>query len=45
MQHLLAAVSADEQATRDFVGVLAGTVAVPEFFDPDTIGCIMARAA
>jgi flavin-dependent dehydrogenase len=34
MQQLLAAVAADPQASEDFVSVQAGTMPVPEFFDP-----------
>jgi flavin-dependent dehydrogenase len=37
MQQLLAAVAADPLATEDFVSVQAGTMPVPEFFDPTNV--------
>ena len=45
MQQMLAAVAGNSQATEDFVSVQAGTMPVPEFFDPANIGRIMAAAA
>jgi hypothetical protein len=42
MQQLLAAIAGNQQATGDFVSVQAGTMPVPEFFDPGNIGRIMA---
>jgi 2-polyprenyl-6-methoxyphenol hydroxylase-like FAD-dependent oxidoreductase len=44
LQTLLAAAAEDEEATRDFVSVQAGTLPVPEFFDPDNVERILARA-
>ena len=37
MEQLLAAVAADPLATEDFVSVQAGTMPVPEFFDPANV--------
>jgi hypothetical protein len=37
MQQLLAAVAADPLATEDFVSLQAGTMPVPEFFDPTNV--------
>jgi 2-polyprenyl-6-methoxyphenol hydroxylase-like FAD-dependent oxidoreductase len=42
MQQLLGAVAGDQRAMDDFVSVQAGTLAIPEFFDPENIGRIMA---
>lgn len=42
MQQLLAAVAGDPRAMDDFVSVQAGTMPIPEFFDPENIGRIMA---
>ncbi len=36
MQQLLGAVSTNDDASADFVSVQAGTLPVPEFFDPET---------
>jgi 2-polyprenyl-6-methoxyphenol hydroxylase-like FAD-dependent oxidoreductase len=44
MQTLFAAVAANEDAVRDFVSVQAGTLPVPEFFDPDNVERILAGA-
>jgi hypothetical protein len=41
MQQLLAAVSTNSDAMRDFVSVQAGTLPVPEFFDPENVGRIL----
>jgi 2-polyprenyl-6-methoxyphenol hydroxylase-like FAD-dependent oxidoreductase len=41
-QQLLSAVSGNQQAMDDFASVQAGTLPIPEFFDPDNIGRIMA---
>jgi hypothetical protein len=43
-QALLAAVARNAEAMDDFVSVQAGTLPVPEFFDPGNIGRIMAAA-
>ncbi len=50
MQQLLAAIAADPNAAEDFVSVQAGTMPVPEFFDPANVerylgGCRAARAS
>lgn len=44
LQQLLAAASTDEDASRDFVSVQAGTLPVPEFFDPENVTRVLARA-
>jgi hypothetical protein len=44
LQTLLVATAGDEEATRDFVSVQAGTLPVPEFFDPDNVERIVARS-
>jgi 2-polyprenyl-6-methoxyphenol hydroxylase-like FAD-dependent oxidoreductase len=44
LQTLLAATARDEEAARDFLSVQAGTLPVPEFFDPDNVERIVARA-
>ena len=41
-QQLLAAVAGNQRAMDDFVSVQAGTLPIPEFFSPDSIGRIMA---
>jgi 2-polyprenyl-6-methoxyphenol hydroxylase-like FAD-dependent oxidoreductase len=41
-QQLLAAVARDQQAMDDFVSVQAGTLPIPEFFDPANVGRLMA---
>jgi 2-polyprenyl-6-methoxyphenol hydroxylase-like FAD-dependent oxidoreductase len=43
MQQLLAAIARDQAAMDEFVSVQAGTLPIPQFFDPDNIGRIMAR--
>jgi 2-polyprenyl-6-methoxyphenol hydroxylase-like FAD-dependent oxidoreductase len=43
-QQLLAAVARSPEAMNDFVSVQAGTLPIPEFFDPDNVGRIMASA-
>lgn len=40
-QQLLAAVARDQSAMDDFVSVQAGTLPIPEFFDPANVGRIM----
>lgn len=45
MQQLFAALRGSQADTDRFMGVLAGTTPVPEFFAPENIGAIMARAA
>jgi 2-polyprenyl-6-methoxyphenol hydroxylase-like FAD-dependent oxidoreductase len=42
MQQLLGAVAGSQAAMDDFVSVQAGTLPIPEFFDPENIGRIMA---
>jgi 2-polyprenyl-6-methoxyphenol hydroxylase-like FAD-dependent oxidoreductase len=42
-QQLLAAVSRSREAMDDFVSVQAGTLPIPEFFDPENVGRIMAQ--
>jgi hypothetical protein len=44
LQTLLVASARDEEATRAFLSVQAGTLPVPEFFDPDNVERILARA-
>ncbi len=41
-QQLLAAVAGSQDAMDDFVSVQAGTLPIPEFFDPENVGRIMA---
>ena len=43
-QQLLAAVAGSQAAMDDFVSVQAGTLPIPEFFDPENVGRIMAAA-
>jgi flavin-dependent dehydrogenase len=43
-QRLLGAVAADQQAMGDFVSVQAGTLPIPEFFDPGNVGRILSGA-
>jgi 2-polyprenyl-6-methoxyphenol hydroxylase-like FAD-dependent oxidoreductase len=45
MQHLLGALIGNQDAINDFVSVQAATMPVPEFFDPENIGRIMAASA
>lgn len=45
MAALLQAVSADSEASRDFVSVLAGTKSLPEFLSPDNVSAVLAKAA
>ena len=44
-QQLLGAISGNQQAMDDFVSVQAGTLPIPEFFNPENIGRIMAAQA
>jgi flavin-dependent dehydrogenase len=44
MQQLLGAVSQSREASDDFVSVMAGTLPVPAFFDPDNVARIMREA-
>ncbi len=44
-QQLLGAVYGNQEAMDDFISVQAGTLPIPEFFNPDNIGRIMAAAA
>jgi 2-polyprenyl-6-methoxyphenol hydroxylase-like FAD-dependent oxidoreductase len=41
-QQLLAAVAGNEAAMDDFVSVQAGTLPIPQFFDPENVGRILA---
>jgi 2-polyprenyl-6-methoxyphenol hydroxylase-like FAD-dependent oxidoreductase len=41
-QQLFAAVAGSQKAMDDFVSVQAGTLPIPEFFDPENVGRIMA---
>ena len=45
MQHLLAAVQHDREASDSFVSMIAGSVSPVEFFDPAAIGRLMSAAA
>ena len=45
MQQLLGAVSRDQQSMDQFVSIQAGSKPIPEFFDPENVGQIFARAA
>lgn len=42
MQQLLAALTADQEQTDRFLGTIAGTVAIPEFFAPENIAGLLA---
>jgi flavin-dependent dehydrogenase len=44
MQQLFTALRTNQSATDRFMGTLAGTTPIPEFFAPDNIGQIMAAA-
>ena len=44
MLQLFGAIHGNAEATDDFVSVMAGTLAVPEFFAPENVGRIMAAA-
>jgi hypothetical protein len=44
MQQLFAALRGNQQDTDRLVGVIENTVPVPEFFAPDNLGRIMAKA-
>jgi flavin-dependent dehydrogenase len=45
MQHLFAALRSNQADTDRFMGTLAGTTPIPEFFAPQNLGRIMATAA
>jgi flavin-dependent dehydrogenase len=45
MQQLLAAVSQSEESMDQFASIQAGSKPIPEFFDPENVGQIFARAA
>ena len=45
MTQLVAALSGNQDDTARFLGVIAGTVPVPEFFAPDNIQRILAAAS
>jgi flavin-dependent dehydrogenase len=45
MQQLIGAMQGNQQAMDDFVSVMAGTLAAPEFFAPENAGRIIAQAA
>jgi hypothetical protein len=40
MAALIGALASDPQGTRDFLGLMAGTVAVPDFFAPANLARI-----
>jgi len=42
MQQLLGAIAGDQPAMDEFVSVQAGTLPIPDFFDPENIGRLMA---
>jgi flavin-dependent dehydrogenase len=44
MLRLFGAIHGNQEATDDFVSVMAGTLPVPDFFAPDNVGRIMAAA-
>jgi 2-polyprenyl-6-methoxyphenol hydroxylase-like FAD-dependent oxidoreductase len=44
LQALLAAIAGNQPAIDDFISVQAGTLSVPEFFDPSNLGRLMAAA-
>ena len=44
MQQLLAAVSKSQASMDEFASIQAGTMPIPEFFDPDHVGAIFERA-
>lgn len=43
-QQLMGALLHNQEATNRFIGILAGTVSIPEFFAPENIGQIMGAA-
>jgi 2-polyprenyl-6-methoxyphenol hydroxylase-like FAD-dependent oxidoreductase len=45
MQQLMGALQHEETQRNRYFGLLAGTVAIPDFFAPENLGQIMARAA
>jgi 2-polyprenyl-6-methoxyphenol hydroxylase-like FAD-dependent oxidoreductase len=45
MQRLLAAIASDQRAMNDFVSVQAGTMPIPDFFDPENIAGIVGNGA
>lgn len=45
MQELLGAVHGNQAAMDDFVSMQAGTLPIPEFFNPENVGRIMAAAS
>jgi 2-polyprenyl-6-methoxyphenol hydroxylase-like FAD-dependent oxidoreductase len=44
VQALIAAVEGNDAQIPRFLGLIAGSVAIPDFFDPDSVGQIMAEA-
>lgn len=44
LQQLLAAVSKSQQSMDQFASIQAGTMPIPEFFDPDNVNAILQRA-
>lgn len=42
---LIGALAGNQQQTDRFIGTLAGTVPIPEFFSPDNVGRIMSGSA
>ncbi|GAC1468061.1 MAG: NAD(P)/FAD-dependent oxidoreductase [Ktedonobacteraceae bacterium] len=45
MQHLFAAVYGNQVETNRFLGTIAGTVPIPEFFSPENVGRILASGS
>ena len=45
MQELLTALTTDQEQTNRFLGTIAGTVAIPDFFSPENLGAIMTGAS
>jgi hypothetical protein len=44
MQHLLAALQGNQEQADRFVGTVAGTVPIPEFFAPENVARIAGAA-
>ncbi len=45
MQALMSALQSNEEQSARFMGTIAGTVPIPEFFAPENIGAIMGAGA
>ena len=41
MQQLFAALRGNQDETDRFIGIIAGTVSIPEFFSPESMGRII----